>query len=347
MYRISGPVCVFAIQHKGTNILLFGDIHDGNEGLCADCSSRNSCIDITDFLGRISQPVDIFLESQWVSKQDRALALPPNEKDTITKIAKNFHSNMYKHVGQGDGRRVHYTEIRTDDNFNAIMHLQQMMFMLAFEKGAKLSEIDLLLLGNLSSIKKIARFINIVVKSNDYENDVSNLFSKTVASQLINIKSLTHRPNDITHRLPKIHKVRKQLLKLTSGYRKAIMRFHKERCSELLHETSDYDNSVANIMKMKRIDAEDALYILHGLLLWFSHLKDMYTLCRVLYYIDKTGTVVTYDGADHTQTYKRFFTNYLEDTKLIHQHNMSKKKKALRCVSLPYKYVQHITNRGS
>lgn len=90
----------------------------------------------------------------------------------------------------------------------------------------------------------------------------------------------------------------------------------------------DYDKCVHKILKTHIVNKEDALDIFYTLLLWTSHLKDIYTLSRILFYKRNKDAkiVITYDGASHTMTYKRFFTEYVENVYIIHEDNHTNDK---------------------
>ena len=69
----------------------------------------------------------------------------------------------------------------------------------------------------------------------------------------------------------------------------------------------------------------------------------MYTLARMMYYIEKgdSSLFVSYAGSLHTIHYLMFFMAYLEGSEMIHYQPESVTK-SKRCVSLPQAYVNRL-----
>lgn len=100
----------------------------------------------------------------------------------------------------------------------------------------------------------------------------------------------------------------------------------------MLKYTQDYKiiakNAKENSYALNQNDALDLLVIL---LSWNSHMKDMYTLARVLYYVvHGNDNIISYDGNQHTLRYVEFFKKYMRNhAMLIYQESIIDKRKAL------------------
>jgi hypothetical protein len=218
-----------------------------------------------------------------------------------------------------------------------------------FTSDAHASKHQLLsVLKAFKTTSRLKRFVDVVVREDDYVDAIRRMFHDSdLGDSFIHEDSLSYNPLNSEHKLPRVHRIRKQVLKLNSKDVKSIMRFHKHRCGEIQKETMDYDKCIRNILKIGHVDVhkEDALEIFYALLLWTSHLKDIYTLSRMLFYIRNKGakTVVAYDGASHTMTYKRFFIEFVDNVMLIHEDNHidDDNKRTRRCVSLPKTFVEN------
>lgn len=348
MYRVSGPVVGVAIKSSDTKLFLFGDVHGGHDGRCVKCTAKNKCLHISDFikhLSLINKHVDVFLESPWLPKSERLTAMPPAKVDVITSVVSEFHEALYGQMGATDtGTRVHYTDVRSDKSFGVLTDLLVDMFAVMngeklYAKGSDFSKNQLLsVLKAFKTTKRLKTFIDIVVLKDDYVAAVKQMFRDSdIGNNFVHEDSLSYSPLDSQQKLPRVHRIRKQILKLNPRDLKSIMRFHNHRCREIQKETMDYDNYVRKIVKTGGdVHKEDALEIFYALLLWTSHLKDIYTLSRMLFYMCKNArtTIITYDGASHTMTYKEFFMKYVDDVTLSHEDNHIDNRMK-RCVSLP------------
>ena len=96
------------------------------------------------------------------------------------------------------------------------------------------------------------------------------------------------------------------LLKTNKNKNCSVTPYHKVK---LHQKTKLYDKAMNNyILKNGTITQQDKYRIFYGLLEWGTHLKDLYTLARILYFFDKTDTIISYDGAAHSKTYAYFFS---------------------------------------
>jgi hypothetical protein len=341
MYRISGPIIVYAIKKDDKNILLFGDQHGNREGVCKKCVSTFKCSYITEFFKQLKTSTDVFIESPWLSNNDKKKMKPTLPFDVISNVVNNEFINMYEHTRKEHNIRTHYTDIRTDMNLKTLVDIMMTMYDLFIgnKENKKEHSVNIDFFNHFKTTKNIKEFIDLLILSDDYRTSLEKCINEPLFRKILHVESLTASPEV---QKKKIHRVRKQILKLTQEYKKALLRFHNDRCKELMQETNDFNITTKKIKIQTTISREDALIVFHTLLLWLSHVKDIYTLARILYYLDKTNTIISYDGGMHSMIYKRFFTDYIKGTKLLYEVNKLNAKRVSRCVTLPYQYIKTI-----
>ena len=111
---------------------------------------------------------------------------------------------------------------------------------------------------------------------------------------------------------------------------------------------------MSNYISKGELTYENASAIAFALLKWGSHVKDLYTLARMIYYVDKTDNILSYDGVLHSETYADFFKNYMKAKVIYKENHVAKNtlynlfkennKQQLRCVHLPLSTVKDVFN---
>ena len=304
--KISGPVSVHVFKHGDKYIVLWGDIHGDKRKMCQCSNNNKSCILITTFIKQLQDKYDLFIESPWYSTNEKYRLIGKKfvETNVISMMTNTFYDEMYFHGKHSKQSRIHFTDIRREAKIRPLTNVIEKLIAILF---------------NNQNVKDTS-FITTLKKYNTTKNIID------FVDELMNDKE---------------HKVRKQLDKLTIIDQKVVMKFHKVMCAELLRTTKSYDKSHYNLFHVQKVDyREDLLNVLDNLLLWLSYLKDLYTICRMLYYLQKTKLVMTYDGNYHTETYLLFFRSYLPQTHLLWSFNENK-----RCVTLPLNIAHQISPR--
>lgn len=357
MYKISGPVASYALQIGDKNIILFGDMHESKDKQCFSCNKN--CIYIVDLLKKMKPKTDLFIESfihssLWYYKRIEC-------KDVITDVIKQNFQKMFAHKGKAiNGVKVHYSDIRSLVSFAPFIH---MLRYLLFEYNNDMNERTIIFLHLFTEIAwcytldKLKQFIDLMLLSDDYIFDVSSLVPKEV------LKHFTHKYDLMMHQRKYITRLRKQFISLTKEHQQLLVRFHEDRCKILKNHHKQYDVAIKELLHhyaelpsrkaMQREPKVEHLDILaNALLKWGSHVKDLYTIARMLFYLDKSSNIISYDGAAHSRTYAMFFKTYMK-AKVVYKENHFQQKTLLqklkftsvpllRCVQLPTKVIHEV-----
>ncbi len=349
MFKVSGPVAAYALKIKDKNIILFGDEHEAKDNLCKTCDSN--CLYITDLLLKMKPKTDLFIESyihsQYWYSQRKAKPI-----DVLGDVIKVFHSKMHSHKGKPiNGVKVHYSDVRSLLSFGPFDNITEYI-MLRFIDGEKHRNIKHLDTFNMitwcNTSHSLKGFIDIMLKSDDYIKDASTTIPINFRKHFIYKHDLMTRQRKYVTRL------RKQVLQLTPSYQSLLLKFHEDRCKQLIRQHKSYDIFMNNYHSKKGFTYSEVVSFGFALLKWGSHVKDLYTLARMLFYVDKVNNIVSYDGASHTKVYAEFFKKYMKASLTykeshIHQQTLfgwlhSSKQVEHRCVSLPQKIINNVFN---
>ena len=350
MYRISGPIASYALKVDDKNIILFGDMHESKNKQCSPCDQ--DCIYIVDLLKKMKQKTDLFIES-YIYLHPKFLKRDGQTKDIISDVIKSFHKKMHNHNGkQYKQTRIHYSDIRTLVGFQPFWLTLQYLSLHLFTKTDETSISQMNFMQHISwcnTTKKLNQYIDIMLLSNDYIADIRNIIPQDSQSYFVNKVDLMLLQRKYVTRL------KKQFNDLPSKYQELILAFHKDMCIKYHKQTQLYDKAMHKlILKQGNITKLDKYRIYFALLQWGVHLKDLYTLARMLYYFDKTNNIISFDGAAHSRIYANFFKKYM-DAKIIHKENhfeevtfatvsipLPTKYLGLRCVKLPKQVVNDV-----
>ena len=300
--KISGPVSVTILQVGNNHIIIWGDIHGDKRQYCRCQVNNKNCQLIASFLRRVQDNYDLFIESPWYTQEERNDLLGKQfvEVNALRSIANTFFQEMYFHGKTNKHTRVHFTDIRTERKIRPLTDIINNLITLLYEATPTDDYTFIHTLQQYDTTDKLYRFVDGII-------------------------------NDTTH------KIYKQLNKLTEFEQKTLIRFHQDMCRTLLTQTKTYDKSHYHLFHTQKNNYyNDILNVFNCLLLWLSHLKDVYTICRMLYYMNKNRVIISYDGDYHTQIYNKFFTKYYPNTKTLWQYGFN-----TRCVSIP----QHILRK--
>lgn len=338
MLRVSGPISSAAFTLGKTNIILLGDRHDSKKDMCRSCKKEKNCVHVIDFMENLKHPIDIFIEAPWTRESDKAFLYTLPSVDVISNVSNKYLSSMYQHKQQSKGQRVHYIDIRHDDILiEFVLIIFSEIFILQSDPLQHKIHASRDILECFKKTQDFKDLANILVLSDEFNTSIIEKFGKERSHYFIGKDNLTNIPGT-TKRT--IHRVRKQFLKLSSPDRKILLKFHKDRCKEIIMKTKDYNEYIKHKDKNKNATDQNGS-VFYTLLLWMTHIMDMYTLSRILYYMyteKKSHTVVVYAGADHTFAYTRFFLNY-KKAKFVHYN----KNESKRCVTLPLEFVQKVS----
>lgn len=303
--KISGPISVSILRHENKYIVLWGDKHGDKKSFCRCPSYSSKCTLISSFLKDINDKYDLFIESPWYSKDEKHKLVGKKfmEVNAISTMHNTFFEEMYFHGQQRKKHRVHFTDIRKEKSIRPLTHIIDSIDEILFGQWQIKDYSFVETLKQYTTIKKLHTFVNHVLNDSN-------------------------------------HKIFKQLNKLPRIQQQVIHRFHRDMCKQLMKTTKEYDKSHYQLYHVNKnaVDYMGDLAVIHRcLLLWLSHLKDIYTLARMLHFMKKSNIIMSYDGDYHTQLYNYFFVNYLHHTLHIWSFNKGK-----RCVEIPSAILQQI-----
>jgi hypothetical protein len=358
MYRISGPIASYALKIGNKNIVLFGDMHQSKDKQCSPCNKN--CIYIVDLLEKMKPKTDLFIESFIHSPSWYFKRVEP--EDVLTDVIKtNFHK-MFAHKGKAiKCVKVHYSDIRS---LLAFVPFHDMLWYIIFKYNYKKNEKTIACLNSFGVISwcdtldKLKQFIDLMLLSDDYIFDASKLIPKEF------LKHFTHKYDLMIYQRKYITRLRTQFLSLTKEHQLLLVRFHEDRCKIMKQTHRDYDIAIKELIyyysklphSRKAPQKEPKLSNLntfaYALLKWGSHVKDLYTIARMLVYLDKLNNIISYDGAAHSKTYVTFFKTYMK-AKVVYKENHYKQETLLqklkikpvpqlRCVQLPTNVIHEV-----
>lgn len=318
MVKISGPLSVAVFKMKNKKIYIFGCRHTDNKGLCRECTKQNDCMFITDFIDNLEYS-DIFIESAWVAKESKNMVEKQSPSSVLHSIRGKYNDNMYRHK-EHQHNRFHYADIRFENNLWFLTKIV-LDYSSNYFDSSNLDDTQRYVLKEFKDGKSLKKLADTVVKSDNYKKSIQENFSKKTSKILL---SSEFAPNASGKSNEGVHRVRKQLLKLTQKEEKQLLRYHRDMCKKLLEKYDKLEKNESNI-------------VFDGIFPILTHLMDMYLLGRMLYYIKKkeTRNIVTYTGQTHAKHYETFLTKYMKGAEVMYIENNENSKRVKRCVTLP------------
>lgn len=262
---------------------------------------------------------------------------------------------MFMHKGQSNrGVKVHYSDIRSLLCFEPF---SDMLGFLIRKHNYNEDEKSIAFLNTIDSISwcdtldKLKHYIDILLLSDDFISDVRKLIPNQYA------KHFTHKYDLIVFQRKYITRIRKQFRTLSKTHQELLLKFHEDTCRTLKSKHRKYNVAmqryITNHKKETKQKLDDVVTLANALLIWGSHVKDLYTIARMLSYLDSSNNLISYDGAAHSKTYSHFFVKYMK-AKLLHKVRNYKtmnlfnhtitwaKNKDFRCVTLPITIVKEV-----
>lgn len=334
MLRISGPELIHVSTVNEKTIILFGDEHNSIIGKCKKCI-KNNCLLIDEFLNKLEPNSDIFIESPWKLQTYE----PKKTADFISKIQKKFNNKLYKHKNINNENRFHYTDIRTEPNISIVYNTLHIYYHQIEEQ--KYSFLNVIY--DFKTINHFVDYLNACIKSRNFIATIQKHFGK----EYIDKNSLTSLPLN-TKRT--IHRIKKQLIKLSKKDKQFLMKFHDDRIKELLKQpfSIEYENNRNIVISKETIKGPYAARVFQVFFHFMAHLMDMYHLSRMLYYIHKTKILVSYTGSDHTHRYIHFFQRFYK-SKTLHYNDKSEQTDDLsnkRCIDIPIQIAKTLIQQS-
>jgi hypothetical protein len=341
MLRVSGPHKVSVYNVHNTKVALLGDIHFSKQGSCNKCDTKKSCNTVVQLLDNLQEPFDIFLEALYTDEHGKKSAKQRVDKDTedwLSDTIKHFKDELYEKHNTSQRKRVHYADIRSHDSFSFLELIPQVF--------TQEKEDNFLLMLALSIIRdfktnySIKRFIDACIKYDDHKGKVAELLGDK-AKLYINKENLTSYKG-----IHNIHRIRKQILKLSPKLQRKLMTYHNDKCKIITTDmlVSKYDTLCKLVLKTPSLVSRYSHMFDMIILKWMSHVMDIYLIARLLYYIEKgdSKTIAVYVGSAHTTSVEHFLSNYLQnDAQQVWKYDSAQKKtKDKRCVYIPKEIIQ-------
>lgn len=342
MFRVSGPHKVSVYKIYNTTVTLLGDIHFSKQGSCVQCDTKKDCYNVVQLLDVMQEPCDIFLEALYENENEKNTTKKHvdkgNSEGWLSDTIQHFKNELYEKHNKTQRKRVHYADIRSHDSFSFLELIPQVFKDNNPDKFLLMLALSIIRdFKNKSSIK---RFIDACIKYDDHVGKVTELLGDR-ANLYIDKDNLTSY-NGIQN----IHRIRKQILKLSPALQRKLIKYHNDRCKILMTDLliSKYDTFCKLILKTPSLVGRYSHMFDVMILKWMSHVMDIYLIARVLYYIEKgaSKTVTVYTGSNHTSSVEHFLSNYLQkDTQELWTYDsLQKKTKDKRCVYIPKEIIQ-------
>ncbi len=335
MYRISGPIAAYALKVGDKNIVLFGDWHGSNDKQCHSCIE--DCFYVVELLNNIQPKSDLFIESFIHSHLIEGV----QPKDVITNVIQSNFNKMHNHSGKVlHNVRVHYTDIRSLQTFKPFTDTLIALLNYLHYNADKETVINMLTaISWCNTVQTLKTFLDSMLKSDDYIMSATNMIPHQY------VKHFTHKYDLMKHNRLYVTRLRKQLLQLKPQHQLNILTFHNDQCIKLMKKYKKYDKVMQHFIQTNALSASDVDVIALTLLKWGSHLKDLYTIARMLHYFDKSKNIVSYDGVWHSKVYASFFKQFMS-ARIIYKETHIKENalfggitvtndKKFRCVKLP------------
>jgi hypothetical protein len=247
--------------------------------------------------------VDVFYELPW----RHPLLLYPRE--LLWSELQSAHGDQMYSARMVDGKRVHYADIRFEP---LLQHLHPFFFgvgQLPPHQTRWLAEA-------LPSIEDYARVVDVFVLSDDAPGALRSMLQDRVPVYE-QVHALVDEYNWAeTVGGQRVHKIRKQLLKLPQGLRSAVLKMYAANRGKLV--ASGARSWREGVAKFRRGEGLASSGVALVQLLGATLLMDVYLLCRLLHYIarqDSSGAVVV-AGQAHIETYLRFFSEAFPGTRV-------------------------------
>lgn len=359
MFRVSGPHYVSVYDVNGCIVTLFGDIHYSKQDSCSDCVKSNNCMTIIQVYDRLMQNkkrADIFLEAHYFDKKHS------HYKDNLKwyyseltkgegwlrETIKHFKTHMYGMQHKATNPvHFHYGDVRHHSSLEYFYWIKY-VFSNTSSSHVEQSDIEVAvaLLEDLKTKYYLKRVGDAMVKSNDFKKQMDIMFSKnawiyTDESSLTTIQGLN----------TKVHRLRKQILKLSPKLQKAVLRYHDEQARDILmdyhchHYTKSRRELLQRYAKTQKLEYSEASFCVNTCIdKWLSHFMELYMLARMLYSIEKgSKNVSAFAGANHAYIFNYFFKNYMTDAHKLWEYDSEMEKATeKRCVLIPQETMQRL-----
>jgi hypothetical protein len=361
MFRVSGPNYVSVYVVNGCTVSFFGDIHYSKQDSCSNCHKSNNCITIIQVYDRLIQNkkrADIFLEAHYFDKKH--LNYKDNLKlyySNLTKsegwlreAVKHFKAYMYgKQHNATSPVHIHYGDLR---RHSSLEYLYWIKYVFSSKDSSHVEQSDIevavALLEDLRTKHHLKKIGDAMVKSNDFKQQMESMFGKnawiyTDETSLTGMQGMNI----------KVHRIRKQILKLSPKLQKAVLRYHDEQARDILmdyhchHYTKSRRELLHRYAKTQKLEYSEASLCVNTCIdKWLSHFMELYMLTRMLYTIEKgSKNVSSFTGANHAYIFDYFFKNYIADAHKVWEYDSEMEKATeKRCVHIPQDTMQHLLN---
>lgn len=348
MFNINGPEYVSIFKFQNKRILLFGDEHFSTSGLCQDCYLKNDCLYITDFIDKMKKTnnVDLFLEAPYTTQDIKHLREAnmknKNVDDILSSVVSRFHNLLYKKHKKQQPIRVHYSDFRFHSSLVLLRQVSQIL-----QKNYEDKIIyPIVVLTHFQTPKTFKAFADACIIKDNFVDAIQELFKEN-AHLYIDKDHLTSFKDTNNS----MHRIRKQIRKLSPKMQKALIKFHNKQCRIIMTDqyNSHYKNQRRNFLKAQSFDIDNIQPLFMTINNWLFHLMDMYLLARMIFYMEQNETnIVVFTGTNHTINYETFLESckkFKKEWTCNKAWNLSQDDKKLkRCIQVPKGIVASLIN---
>jgi hypothetical protein len=265
-------------------------------------------------------------------------------KETVNHFKAHMYGKKHNAINQA---HIHYGDLRSHSSLEYLYWINDILSSNGSDSVEQSDiEVAVALLGDLRTKHHFKKLADAMVKSNDFNQQMESMFGKN-AWIYTDEATLTGMPGMHT----KVHRVRKQILKLTPKTQKAVLKYHDEQAHAILmdYHCYQYTKSRRDLMKgyakTQRLEQSEGSLVVNTCIdKWLSHFMELYMLARMLYTIENgCENVSSFTGANHAYVLSYFFRNHVTGAKQLWEYNTEKEKVTeKRCVQIPQATMQRL-----
>jgi hypothetical protein len=332
--KISGPVAYYKYEFKGRHVKLFADLHNSTEGECLSLEhqpclefdpkgnkigTNDKCLSLTRFLDKALNEqglINFYFESAFVLRDSLPINVTTQGLDYIDQITVLFAKSLMRDKSLSPYKaHVHYVDIRSayNSDFQPGSQKRQVISCNPFSGSWLVA-----MLRNGYLMKNAIEDLRFIIDNawKIFDSVTGERYFEFEETDFIPPRGWIERMGNVsritsTFNGKRIHRVGKQLMKLSPGDRKNLLewareKFEKERQKSIqsLKRLSE-ENVNSNDWRNDDDLADRCVMVLIPM---SSVLMDVYLLGRLIY--QKSDKDIIFAGLAHIDNYRDFFDRY-------------------------------------
>lgn len=400
---VSGPVAMYEYRNvgrPGMTLHLIGDFHQSLQNACRPCKYPGCEFVVTmlnNFMKRHTDlQIDFYQELPYKHKDQTLEQIEAHAEnvrgyldapDAFRQVYLRFRDSFYGKRGPGHVR-FHYADIRDEQNVFSLTNftlqlLERVTGMFArpdskrqdsFEAGHEtwlFMRLFMFFVQRLGDRASLQRFMEVYVDADNYYDTVDRMFHSRLSKflgrllrrqdsfkMLFSSSAQTDAPGH-----PRVHRVRKQLLKLPPPLRDTVRRYYGDTLRRVLDRHPQYPAAAAlysrcfpakametearfraAVASVTLADARALVDFATDLSVLFLHLSvllmDTYLIARMLHHAvgaeHRTDVAIVFAGNAHVDNYRRFLRDYMHARPVrAVPLRMRRDRTPIRCLRLP------------